>query len=137
MYDLEPLLMTTDIYFEDDSLKTINDIQGNLHNTFRIYSSNTSIPIMDKTSLQFIKTSKETQLIIIHKNQLQNLAQLKLIFKNLISIPPEKNMLISFLDKNKRAIIILVAENKTKALDGIKLLKNQKELDPKIWWVKF
>lgn len=137
MYDLEPLLMTADIYFEDDSIKIINDLQGKLHNTFRIYSSNTSIPIIDNTSLQFIKTSKETQLIVIHKNQLQNLAQLKLIFKNLISIPPEKNMLISFLDKNKRAIIILVAENKAKALDGIKLLKTQKEIDPKKWWVKF
>ena len=136
-YDFEPLLMTTDIYFEDDSTQIINDIESSLHNMFRIYSSNTSIPMNDKVSLDMMKQSKETQVIIIHKNQLQNLAKLKLIFKNLVTLPPNKNMLVSFLDKNKRAVVIIVAENKAKAIEGIKLMKTQKEINPKKLWVKF
>ncbi len=136
-YDFDPLLMTTDIYFEDDISKDIDDMQSLLHSSFRIYSSNTSIPINDKQSLDMIKNSKETQLIIIHKNQNQNLEKLKSIFKNLTAIPPQKNMLIGFQDSHKRAIIIVVAENKSKAIEGIKLMKTQKEINPKKLWIKF
>ena len=136
-YDFEPLLMTTDVYFEDDVTKEIDDIQSSLHQTFRIYSSNTSIPMMDKISLDNIKRSKETQVIIIHKNQLQNVAKLKLMFKTLVNLPAQKNMLVSFLDKNKRAVVIVIAENKAKAIEGIQLLKTQKEINPKKLWLKF
>ena len=137
LYDYEPLLMTIDVYFEDDVANEINEMESVLHSVFRIYSSNTSIPIGDKESLDNIKQSKGTQVIIIHKNQLQNLVKLKLIFKNLATLPPNKNMLISFLDKNKRAVIIVLAENKEKAKEAIKLLKTIKEINPKKLWVKF
>jgi hypothetical protein len=93
--------------------------------------------MMDKISLDNIKHSKETQVIIIHKNPLQNVAKLKLMFKNLVNLPTQKNMLVSFLDKNKRAVVIVIAENKAKAIEGIKLLKSQKEINPKKLWVKF
>lgn len=137
MYDLEPLLMTTDVYFENDSTETIDCLENYLHNSFRIYSSNTSIPIIDKDALNSIKNSKETQLLVVHKNQTQIISNLKLMFKSLINLPPYKNMIVSFLDKNKRAVIIIFAENKIKALEGIKLLKSQKEIDPKKLWTKF
>jgi hypothetical protein len=137
LYDYEPLLMTTDVYFEDDLAKEIDDMQSVLHNTFRVYNSNTSIPVSDKESLENIKHSKETQVIIVHKKQLQNLAKLKLIFKNLVNLPAQKNMVVSFLDKNKRAVIIILAENKTKAIEGIQLVKAQKEINPKKLWIKF
>ena len=129
--------MTSDLYFEDDVTKEIDELQTTLHQTFRIYSSNTSIPMMDKISIDNIKYSKETQVIIIHKNQLQNVAKLKLLFKNLVNLPTQKNMLVSFLDKNKRAVVIVITENKVKAVEGIKLLKTQKEINPKKLWVKF
>ena len=136
-YDFEPLLMKTDVYFEDDSANIINDMENTLHSTFRVYSSSTGVPLSDKENILSIKKSKETQVIVLHKNQLQNLAKLKLIFKNLVALPNHKNMLISFLDKNKRAVIIIVAENKEKAMEGIKNLKAQKEINPKKWWVTF
>jgi len=136
-YDFDPLMMTTDIYFEDDASKEIDDIEAVLHNTFRIYNSNTSIPINDRASLSNIKDSKETQTIIIHKNQSQNLAKLKMIFKNLAVVPFQKNMIISFSDHNKRAVIIIVAENKQKAIDGIKFMKHQKEINPRKLWITF
>ena len=137
LYDFDPLLMTTDVYFEDDVAKDIDDIESVLHHTFRMYSSNTSIPVSDKESFENIKHSKETQVIIIHKNQTQNLDRLKLIFKNLVNLPAQKNMLISFLDRNQRAVIIIVAENKEKAIEGVQLMKTQKEINPKKLWVKF
>jgi hypothetical protein len=137
LYDYEPLLMTADIYFEDDVTKELDEIEFTLHNTFRIYHSNTSIPISDKISLDNLKTSKETQIIIIHKNQSQNLAKLKVLFKNLGALPPNKNMLVSFLDKTNRPVIIIVAESKEKAKEAIKLLRTQKEINPKQLWLNF
>ena len=59
------------------------------------------------------------------------------MFKNLVNLPAQKNMLVSFLDKNKRAVVIVITENKVKAVEGIKLLKTQKEINPKKLWVKF
>ncbi|MES2760921.1 MAG: hypothetical protein V4677_01895 [Bacteroidota bacterium] len=137
LYDFEPLLMKTDVYYEDDVTKDIDEMESALHKTFRIYSSNMSIPMSDKISIDNIKSSKETQVIIIHKNQLQNLTKLKLVFKNLATLPSQKNMIVSFLDRNKRAIIVIVAEDKTKAIEGMKLLKTQKQIDPKKLWVTF
>jgi len=137
IYDFDPLLMSCDIYFEDDISKTIDDYNGMLHNAFRIYSSNMSYPILDDTSIEHIKTSESPQLIVVHKNQLQVMAKLKTLFTNLSVIPDQKNMLISFLDKNKRAVIIILGENDAKIKEGIKLLKNQKEIDPKKLWVGF
>jgi hypothetical protein len=136
-YEFEPLLMTADIYYEDDVTKEIDEIEFTLHKTFRIYKSHTSIPIIDNVSLDNIKKSKDTQIFIIHKNQLQNLAKLKLIFTNLTSLPPHKNMIISFLEAKGRPVIIIVADDKRKAIEGIKALKNQKGIDPKKLWVAF
>ncbi len=137
IYDFDPLLMSCDIYFEDDVSKTIDDYNGLLHNTFRIYSSNMSIPVLDPSSLENIKTSESPQLIILHKNQVQVMTKMKTLFNNLVTLPDQKNMLISFLDKNDRAVIILVAENNLKIKEGIKLLKTQKEINPKKLFVTF
>lgn len=137
IYDIESLLMSSDLYFENDTAEIIDDYIGMIHHTFRIYNSNISIPIIGTTSLESIRRSDKTQLIVIHKNQLQSLAELKLIFKNLILVPEEKNVLISFLDKNKRAVIILIADNSVKLKEGVKLLKRQKSIDPKRLWVGF
>jgi hypothetical protein len=137
IYDFDPLLMSCDIYFEEDASRPIDDYNSLLHNTFRIYSSNMSIPVLDPISLENIKTSELPQLIILHKNQAAVMAKMKTLFKNLISLPDQKNMLISFLDKDKRAVIILVAENDAKIKEGIKLMKTQKEINPKKLFVAF
>jgi hypothetical protein len=138
VYDIEPLLIKVDVYFDADTDQERQKISGILNNTFRIYSSNTSTPINDKISLNNIKQSQETQFIVIHKNQVKNMALLKPLFKTLATLPAnKKNLLISFLDKNKRAVFIIQAENETKLKEAIFLLKKQKEIDPKKPWIEF
>lgn len=138
IYDIEPLLINVDIYFDADTDQERHSISGILNNTFRIYSSNTSNPINDKISLNSIKQSSETQLIIVHKNQVKNMAVIKPMFKQLATLPAnKKNLLISFLDKNKRAVFIILAENEVKLKEAILLLKKQKEIDPKKLWIEF
>lgn len=137
LYDLDAAMMRSDAYFEDDESKVIDDMNAVLHSTFRIYMSNMSIPIADNGSMENVKTSEQTQVFIIHKNQAKNIAYLKPQFKQLKKLPKEKNMLISFLDDTNRPVIIIVAENQAKAIEGIKLLKTRGKIDPKQLWMRF
>lgn len=138
IYDIEPLLIKVDVYFDADTDQERNSVFGMMNNIFRVYSSNTSTPINDKVSLSNIKQSPETQFIIIHKNQIKNIALIKPLFKTLTTLPPnKKNLLISFLDKNKRAVFIILVENEAKLKEAFLILKKQKEIDPKKPWVEF
>lgn len=137
LYDMDALMMQSDAYFEDDPETIIDPMINALHTTFRIYMSNTSIPIDDPASLENIRNSEYTQVFIIHKNQAKNLKLLKTIFPELKKLPAKQNMLISFLDKNNRPAIIILAENATKASEGILLLKKKGKIDPKQLWEAF
>ncbi len=137
LYDLDALMMQSDAYFEDDHETVIDPMINRLHSSFRIYMSNTSIPIDDAASIENIKSSEHTQVFIIHKNQAKNLKLLKTIFPELKKLPAKENMLISFLDEKGRPVIIVVAENATKADEGILLLKKKGKIDPKQLWEGF
>ncbi len=137
LYDIDAAMMTSDSYFEDDVTEVIDEMRNKLYSTFRIAMSSTYIPFNDKDAQESLKTSEQAQLVVIHKNQVQNLALLKAHFKNLKDLPKQKNMLITFIDKNSRPIMIIVAENQTKAIEGLKLLKDQKKIDPKRLWLVF
>lgn len=137
LYDIDAAMMTSDAYFEDDVTEVVDDIRNQLYSVFRIAMSSTYIPFNDKDAQENLKTSEQAQLVVIHKNQVQNLALLKARFKNLKDLPKQKNLLISFIDKDKRAIMIIVAENQAKAIEGIELLKTRRKIDPKQLWVSF
>lgn len=137
IYDLDALLMNVDIYFDASLPEEQQSLSAIIHSTFRVYSSNTSSPIQDAISLQAIKTSPRTQFILVHQNHSKNMAALKLLFKNLTTLPNQKNAVISFLDENGRAVIILLAENESKIQQGLQLLKYQREINPKKWWTSF
>ncbi len=137
LYDIDAAMMTSDSYFEDDSTEVIDGLRNTLYSTFRIAMSSTYIPFKDKDAQENLKTSEQAQLVVIHKNQMQNLALLTTQFKNLKELPKQKNMLISFLDKNSRPVMIILAENQAKAMEGITLLKAQKKINLKKLWVSF
>lgn len=136
-YDYDALMMQSDAYLEDDHESVIDPIINTLHTTFRIYMSNTSIPIDDAASLENIKRSEQTQVFILHKNQAKNLKLLKILFPEIKKLPVQKNMLVGFSDSNSRAVIIIIAENAAKAHEGILLLKKKGKIDPKQLWQPF
>lgn len=137
LYDTDALMMRSDAYFEDDHESVIDPMINTLHTAFRIYMSNTAIPIDDAASLENIKNSEQTQVFIIHKNQAKNLKLLKTLFPELKKLPSKGNMLVGFLDKSSRPVIIVVAEDATKAHEGILLLKEKGKIDPKQLWEAF
>lgn len=137
LYDLDALMMQSDAYFEDDHESVIDPMINTLHSSFRIYMSNTAIPIDDAASIENIKRSEHTQVFIIHKNQAKNLKLLKTIFPELKKLPAKQNMLVGFLDEKNRPVIIVVAENATKANEGILRLKKKGKIDTKQSWEAF
>ncbi len=137
IYEYEPNFINTNLYFETENELEYNDLQNYLHNYFKIYSSNSSYPLLNTETLNLVKTSPETQVMFVYKNQAQALLKLQTLFPKLIGLHVKKNMLIHFIDKNNRTIIIVKAENIEKAKDGIKLMKNLKEFNPKFLWTEF
>ncbi len=137
IYEYEPNFINTNLYFETENELEVEDLQSYLHNCFRIYSSNTSNPILNAETLDLIKTSPETQVIFVYKNQAQTMLKLQSIFGKLIGLPIKNNMLINFIDKNNRAIIIVKAENLEKIKDGVKLMKTQKRFYTKPLYTEF
>ena len=137
LYDIDALMMRSDLYFEDDSTEIVDEMINTLDNTFRIYMSNTSIPIDDPASIENLKSSEHTQVLVIHKNQAKNLKLLKTLFPELKKLPKQANLLVSFLDEKNRPVIIVLAENAAKASEGIRLLKKKGKIDPKQLWQPF
>lgn len=137
LYDIDALMMQSDAYFEDDHETVIDPLINRLHSDFRIYMSNTSIPIDDPGSLENIRSSEQTQVFIIYKNQAKNLKLLSGFFPNLKKLPKQANLLVSFLDEKNRPVILIIAENAAKAGEGISLLKKKGMIDPKQLWQSF
>ena len=137
LYEMDALMMQSDAYFEDDHESVIDPMINTLHSSFRIYMSNTAIPIDDPSSIENIKGSEHTQVFIVHKNQAKNLRLLKTLFPKLKKPPKQPNMLAGFLDEKNRPVIVVVAENAAKAREGILLLKKKGKIDPKQLWVAF
>jgi hypothetical protein len=137
LYDIDALMMQSDAYFEDDAETIIDPISHLLHTTFRIYMSNTSIPIDGPVSIENIKHSEHTQVFIIYKNQEKNIKLLKTLFPGLKKLPKEANLLVSFLDEKNRPVIVILAESAAKAREGIELLKKQGKIDPEKLWQGF
>lgn len=137
LYDVDALMMQSDAYFEDDHESILDPVMNTLHNTFRISMSSTYIPLDDAAAIENVKNSEYTQVFIIHKNQAKNLKLLKTLFPNLKKLPKQANLLVSFLDEKSRPVIVIVAENATKANEGILLLKKKGKIDPKQLWQAF
>ncbi len=138
IYTYEPLLINTDVYFDTENELEINELKGYLHNAFRIYSSNTIYPLLDNNNFSFIKTSTETQLIFVYKNNSKVLLKLQQQFAKLKTLPlTKKNTVVSLIDKNNRAVIIVFAQSLHQCKEAVKLLKTEKTFTPQKWWCEF
>lgn len=136
-YEVDAAMMRSDAYFEDDDRAVIDPLIRQLHNTFRIYMSNTAIPIDDPASIENIKTSEQTQVFIVYKNQEKNLKLLRTLFPQIKGLPAKGNALAGFLDSRGRPVYLILAESASKASEGISLLKQKGRIDPAKNWQKF
>lgn len=136
-YAIDAAMMRSDAYFEDDDRAVIDPLIRQLHTAFRIYMSNTAIPIDDPSSVENINVSEQTQVFVVYKNQEKNLKLLRTLFTQIKGLSAKGNALAGFLDNRGRPVFIIVAENASKASEGISLLKQKSRIDPTKTWQKF
>jgi hypothetical protein len=125
------LLNRVSIYSDAETDLERADLMNTIGDKFQLSNVNSSSPILDKTSLEFLKNSPQTQLVIISKNQKDNFNALRRMFPELLKINPTTNSIFSFYDKNNRPIIILYATEKKYIKDLLKRMETLKYFDTK------
>ena len=84
------LLNRVSIYSDAETDLERADLMNTIGEKFQLSNVNSSSPILDKTSLEFLKNSPQTQLVIISKNQKDNFNALRRMFPELLKINPTK-----------------------------------------------
>ncbi len=125
------LLNRISIYSDAETDAERTDLMNAIGEDFQLSNTSSSSPILDKTSLELLKNSSQTQLVIITKNHKNNFNTLKSMFPQLSKFNPTTNMLFSFYDKNNRPIIILYATETKNINDLVKKMETLKYFDTK------
>ena len=125
------LLNRVSIYSDAETDLERADLMNTIGEKFQLSNVNSSSPILDKTSLELLKNSTQTQLVIISKNHKDNFNALRKMFPILSKINPTTNTIFSFYDKNNRPIIILFATENKYINDLVKRMETLKYFDTK------
>ncbi len=123
------LLSRVSIYNDADTGPEIDDIMNLTGSYFQMTNSNFSSPILDPTAQEYLKTGKQTQLVIIDRNQEATAKAIKKIFPELAKVKMAPNKIYSFFDAQKRPVIILYATDKANLELLLKEMKARKYFD--------
>ncbi|WP_158963224.1 hypothetical protein [Myroides fluvii] len=110
--DYGVLLNRVSIYSDAATNTERMEIRTALGSHFQMTHISLSSPILDPQSLESLKNSTQTQVIVINKNHQETLSALKELFPQLSKIAPTDltdHTLLSFYDKGNRPIVILYA----------------------------
>ena len=110
--DYGVLLNRVSIYSDAATNTERMEIRKALGTHFQMTSINLSSPILDPQSMESLKSSNQTQVIVIKRNHQETLRTLKEIFPQLSKIEPadlKDHTLLSFYDEKHRPIVILYA----------------------------
>lgn len=134
IYEYGILLNRVTIYNDAETDRERSELMNTIGAKFQLTNLNLSTPISDPTSLELLKTSSQTQLVIIDKNHKGNFKALKKIFPELQKFNQNKlatDTIFSFYDKMNRPIIILYAMDKSKVEQLVDKMKSLKYFDSK------
>ena len=132
-YDYGLLLSNINLYSDANDAQERAAIHAAIGKHFRVASYSSSTPILDPTSLEFLRNTGTTQVVIVHRNHRENLDKLKAIFPSLATVlegRAEKAFVCSFQDDAGRAVIILHVDGLSDVPDAIKRLDKLKYLEP-------
>ncbi|MFT3911376.1 MAG: hypothetical protein QM737_18280 [Ferruginibacter sp.] len=128
------LLNNVSIYSDAETKAERNDLMNTIGEQFQLSSANLSTPILDNTSLELLRTSTQTQLIVIDKNHKNNFNALKNVFPQLSGINSgniTNTTLFSFYDNANRPIIVLYTAENTGIKNLVNKMKTLKYFDTK------
>ncbi|MCC6702453.1 MAG: hypothetical protein IT221_13070 [Fluviicola sp.] len=125
------LLNACSIYLdvENDVNVEIDEFMATASNYFQFSNTNISSPITDPISLEMMSNNSKTQFIVITQDHSTIFKKIKKQLPELKKVPFKQNSLISYTDKNGRAVIILIAANKTELENLLQKMDAEKYFD--------
>lgn len=135
IYDYNVLFNNVSIYNDAATKEERKLITDALSQHYNIGAYSMLSPISDSTCIMHINSSKQTQLIIVHKNNEENITLLNNIFPHTKAFTKNKlteNFYLSFLDEHERAVIIINIKDIDSLSDALITIKNQKYIDPNL-----
>lgn len=127
-YEFNNLFNQMNFYTDANSTEQYRSIKNTLNRYYRVSGCHSSYPIADPQSLDMANNSNGTQLFIIHTNRSQNFDALKRIFPELSSVNESEESIISFIDKQKRPVVILNVDSDTRIDAAFKKLTEMKKI---------
>lgn len=125
------LLNNVSMYNDAETAEERAVVFNTVGDYFQLSNCNISCPILDPISIEQLKNSPKTQLIVIDRNQHETLKQLSKLFPELKNVKIDAGIL-SFYDKQHRPIIVLIQNKQTtlaslvKQLDTIRYFNSNK-----------
>lgn len=129
-YEFSNLLNSLHLYTDNDRPGDLQFVSGGLRRQFNVSSVWSAAPVTDPQSLQDIRSSSGTQLIVLHTRHRENFEVLKKEFPELKQMGKAKNEVFVFRDQQKRPVILLNLENREQLDAGLKMLKKLGKMKP-------
>ncbi|AEA45804.1 hypothetical protein [Fluviicola taffensis] len=123
------LLNRVSIYTDSQTDEGMGDMMNLAGSYFQLTHISVSAPILDPNAVENLKTSPQTQLVIIDQNHEVTAKSIKKIFPELSKVKMVPNKIYSFFDAQKRPIIILYAADKANLESLLKEMQTKKYFD--------
>lgn len=129
-YEFNNLFNQMNFYTDANDNEQYRNIKNTVNRYYRVSGCQSSYPIADPQSLDLANTSSGTQLFIIYTNKTQNFGELKKIFPELGTVDESGEGIISFIDKNKRPVVIVNVNDDTRIDAAFKKMAEIKKISP-------
>lgn len=130
-YDYDLLLSNINLYSDAEIPAEKTSLTNIIRQYFHVISNSSLSPILDPESINQLKHSKGTQLIIVNKNTAANMEKIRDIFpelKRLLKNHSDEAYTATFYDTQKRPVILINANTEAEVADALKLLDKQKNM---------
>jgi hypothetical protein len=129
-YEFNNIFNQVNFYTDANDNEQYRNIRNTLNRYYRVSGCHSSYPIADPQSLDMANKSSGTQLFIIHENKAENFSALKKIFPELDAVNESEESIISFIDKNKRPVVIVNVNNDSRIEAAFKKMTQIKKISP-------
>jgi|GEM_PF-895746 len=130
--DYSILLNNMYLYSDAEERSERQQLKNVLGKYFQSGRYNFSSPILHEYSIDYIKNSKGTQLIVVDQHQDSTISGLKKVLLELNTVlagQQSQNYIATFYDDKKRTVIVVRVEDKNMLDKAFRLLKDKKYLD--------
>lgn len=131
LIDYGVLLNRVDIYSDAETEAQRNELFSAIGNKFQLTWTRLSSPILDKESIANMRSSHNTQLIIIEQKHDATLTVLKRIYPELGKLLRDKNddnFILSYYNSQYRPRIIIKIKDKAALADAFTILERQRQM---------